>query len=29
MIINRVIEQKRIMKDEIEGEDVEHLSKII
>lgn len=29
MIINRVIEQKRIMKDEIEAEDVEHLSKII
>ncbi len=29
MIINRVVEQKRIMKDEIEIEDVEHLSKII
>ncbi|MFZ2150552.1 MAG: cell division protein FtsA [Candidatus Absconditicoccaceae bacterium] len=29
MIINRVIEQKRVMKDEIEAEDVEHLSKII
>ncbi len=29
MIINRLIEQKRIMKDEIEEDDVEHLSKII
>lgn len=29
MLINRVIEQKRIMKDEIEADDVEHLSKII
>jgi len=29
MIINRIIEQKRIMKDEIEADDVEHLSKII
>lgn len=29
MIINRVIEQKRIMKDEIEVEDVDHLSKIV
>jgi hypothetical protein len=29
MIINRVIEQKRIMKDEIAIDDVDHLSKII
>ncbi|MCF7834674.1 cell division protein FtsA [Candidatus Gracilibacteria bacterium] len=29
MIINRVVEQKRIMKDEIELEDVDHLSRIV
>jgi len=29
MIVNRVVEQKRIMTDEIQNEDVEHLSRVI
>ena len=29
MIVTRIIEQKRIMTDEIQSDDVEHLSKVV